>query len=112
MCAGGVLIALVTIVLMAVSFLLDAADVRGRVDGRNAYYPRPFPLAGVPVTLYVRQPPARWQATATSYTGSDGIYHFRGVAEGSYMLQVQGMNFPISVSRAPFQDIPPLLVPR
>ena len=108
LCAAGV----VAFVLMTFSSSLYAADIRGRVDGRTAYYPRPYPLAGVPVTLFVFQPPSGWRPVATSYTAPDGMYYFRGVPAGSCMLQVQGLNFPITVSPAPFQDIPPLLVSR
>jgi hypothetical protein len=106
-----VLPALVALILACLSLSASAVDIRGRVDVRNAYSPRPFPLAGATVTLFVRQPTG-WRVIANASTGPDGLYYFRGVAPGSYVLQVQGRNFPITLSQASFQDVPPLLVQR
>jgi hypothetical protein len=102
----------VACLLAVFAFCAYAVDIRGRVDGRNAYTPRPYPIAGVPVTLFVHQQPTGWRVLANSYTGPDGIYYFRGVPPGSYVLQVQGRNFPVTLSQSPFQDIPPLLIQR
>jgi hypothetical protein len=104
--------ALVACLLATLAFCAYAVDIRGRVDGRNAYTPRPYPIAGVPVTLFVHQQPTGWRVLANAYTGPDGIYYFRGVPPGSYVLQVQGRNFPVTLSQSPFQDIPPLLIQR
>jgi hypothetical protein len=91
---------------------VHATDLRGRVDGRNAYYPRPFPLAGAPVMLYAFRPQFGWRVVATAYTGPDGLYYFRNIPPGSYTLQVQGLNFPLNVAPASYQDVPPVLVSR
>lgn len=88
-----------------------AGDLRGRVDGRNPYYPHPFPISGVPVQLY-EQRPQGWFIVASAYTGPDGMYYFRGIRPGQYVIQVQGMNFPLVVAFQPFQDIPLILVMR
>ena len=65
------------------------------------------------MALYLhRQEAGQWKVTASAFTGPNGMYYFRGIAPGKYVLQVQGRNYPAQVGNAPLQDIPPVVIPR
>jgi len=87
----------------------DATDLRGKVDGRNRYSPYPFPINGVRVDLYVWTG-GGWQAIYNAFTGPDGMYYMRNIRPGNYVLNVNGQNYPLSVSPNPYQDIPPIVI--
>jgi len=95
---------------VAVSSQSVATELRGRVDGIHPYAPRPFPLGGARVDLYMFSPQGPRQIRVT-YTGSDGMYYFSGINPGTYTLQVNGvLNFPLVVHPTPQQDIQPILL--
>lgn len=101
----------VAVLMLAASAAAGATDLRGRVDGRNDFSRSPFPLAGTALQLY-RQDAGQTRLAASAFTGPNGMYYFRGVAPGRYVLQVQGRSFPVQVHNAPLQDVPPLVVAR
>jgi hypothetical protein len=41
--------------------------------------------------------------------GADGRYYFKGVEPGSYIIQVQGTNYPANVN-AEYVELPAILV--
>ena len=88
-----------------------AADVRGRVDtgSPNAGYPYPLPHAQIFLYAWDGRD---WVMAARTVTDANGMYYFRGLNPGTYLIQVLGQNFQISISREPFQDIPPILIQR
>ena len=87
---------------------VEAADLRGRVDGVNPYASAPFPLAKAQVELK-RQ--GNVQTLVASYrTGRDGMYYFRSVQPGQYVLIVnQRLEVPIRVNATSLQDVGPIL---
>lgn len=97
--------------MLAAAAAAGATDLRGRVDGRNNFSSTPFPLGGTALQLY-RQDAGQLRLAASAFTGPNGMYYFRGVAPGRYVLQVQGRKFPVQVGNAPLQDVPPLVIPR
>lgn len=103
------------IIAMALSIMLipsisAAVDLRGRIDGRNQYTGAPYPIGGANVSLFI-QTPGGWQPVATYMTGFDGMYFFRNIFPGYYVLQINGrQNYPITVFNQPFQDLPPVVI--
>ena len=87
----------------------EATDLRGRVDGRNRYSPYPFPINGARVDLYVWAG-GGWQLLYNAFTGPDGMYYMRNIYPGNYTLNVNGVNYPLSVYPIPYQDIPPIII--
>lgn len=101
--------ALLAILLLVLSLVANATNLRGRVDGMHTRSYAPFPLPRAQVQLFV--PTARGpQLVYTYYTGSDGMYYMSNVRPGNYLLMVNGtLRFPLSVHNVPLQDIPPIL---
>jgi hypothetical protein len=90
-----------------------ATDLRGRVDGMHGYAPAPFPMSGVQVTIFIAQQTPygiNYVPQVTSITGVDGMYYFRAVPPGSYVLQISGMNYPLQVLPQAAQDIQAVLL--
>jgi hypothetical protein len=86
----------------------SATDLRGRIDGVNAYSPNPFPVRGAKVDLWYWNG-AAWSLVYTYFTGFDGMYYIRNVIPGQYNIQINGMSYyPLTVYAAPLQDIPPI----
>jgi hypothetical protein len=95
---------LLLIVVIAFAPMLRATDLRGRIDGKNQR-----PLAGVAVGLFLPQPNGSYALVRQAATGPDGVYYFKGVPQGSYVLQIAGVNYPLAVTVGPMQDIPVIL---
>ncbi len=87
---------------------VEATDLRGRVDGLSPYASAPFPLAKAQVELK-RQ--GNMQSVVASFrTGRDGMYYFRNVQPGQYVLVVnRRITVSIQVNATSLQDIGPLL---
>jgi hypothetical protein len=73
-----------------------------------------YPAAYVRVTLA----PSNAKSDLNSvYTGSDGMYYFRNVPPGTYVLKIWGaqdkaiMSFSIKVSNRPYTDLEPIIIP-
>ena len=86
--------------------------VRGKLErkGNSVNYPAAY----VRVTLA----PSNAKSDITSvYTGSDGMYYFRNVPPGTYVLEIWGsqdkaiMSFSIKVSNRPYTDLEPITIP-
>jgi hypothetical protein len=89
------------VILIYTAILARGTDLRGRIDGYNG------PLAGIRVSLFFVTPPNGFQLVRDVVSGPDGFYYFSGVYPGNYILQINGMNYPLPVSNVPYQDIPP-----
>jgi hypothetical protein len=96
-------------VLLVFSPVSLAADLRGRVEGQNNFSANSFPLSGARVEL---MDSTGRQVIASAYTGPDGLYYFRRVNPGRYMIRVNGGNYPLTVDPRDFQDIAPIRIRR
>ena len=97
------------ILLIAVTFPLSAlygTDLRGRIDGFNPFTNMPGPLPGIVVTLFAVMPDGQFTVVRQGVTGPDGMYYLLGVYPGQYVLQIAGVNYPLSVGAFQLQDIP------
>jgi hypothetical protein len=99
----------VTVLLALAPATLAAADLRGRVEGQNNFSANSFPLSGARVEL---MDSTGRQVIANAYTGPDGLYYFRRIAPGRYMLRVNGGIYPLTVDPRDYQDIAPIRIRR
>lgn len=103
--------ALVGVLLLLWALPAFSADLRGRVDTQNPYTPFPFPLSHATVYLLQWVPPG-WNMISQTATDAYGMYYFRGVPPGQYVVQVNNQNFSVTVFNGPFQELPPIFVRR
>ncbi len=90
--------------------ILNAVDIRGRINGLNQYSPTPYPLGGMTIDLYWDNY-GRWVYIARYITGPDGMYYFRNIQPGYYSLQINGRtNYSITISNIYNQDLPPIVI--
>ena len=86
----------------------NRAAVRGQVTKQNA------PASRVRVTLAPNNTPTN---ITTTYTGKDGLYYFRNITPGGYVIEVfnaQGRSVarrPIQVGQQPYVDVAPMAIP-
>jgi hypothetical protein len=99
------LLILLAILIVSAATVL-ATDLRGRVDGFNPNTQMNGPLPGVGVALFATQPNGTFAIVRKAVTDPDGIYYFRGVYPGQYVLQIGGTNYPLEVGTTQMQDIP------
>lgn len=86
---------------------VNATDLRGRVDGIGPYASAPFPLAKASVELKRQD---TLELLASYRTGRDGMYYFRNIQPGQYLLVVNNsLSVPLLVKSVTLQDIDPLL---
>jgi protocatechuate 3,4-dioxygenase beta subunit len=104
------------IVLFVLMFIVttpcisDAANLRGRIYGKNQFSRAPYPIGGVVADLYI-QKSSGWQPVAKFRTGSDGMYYFREILPGDYVLQINRIqNYPITVVDEHNQDLLPIVI--
>jgi hypothetical protein len=83
-----------------------ATDLRGRVDTRNPYTQTTVPFPGVGIALFATLQNGTFVIVRQTVTGPDGMYYFTGVLPGQYILQIGGVNYPLSVAAMPREDIP------
>ena len=91
--------------LCLASVAAEAGNLRGAVE-----YPPPLNStgpAGVAVTLSAPSQPDRRTVTSGS-----GYYFFLGVPPGNYVLRIGQSNYNVTVTSAPSQDIPPVVLTR
>ncbi|MBU1138221.1 MAG: hypothetical protein KKD01_00490 [Proteobacteria bacterium] len=87
---------------------VNATDLRGRVDATGPYASAPFPLAKA--TVEIKRQDSGQSVVASYRTGRDGMYYFRNIQPGQYLLVVNNsLSVPIQVSAKALQDIGPLL---
>lgn len=88
--------------------VVNATDLRGRVDAIGPYASAPFPLAKASVKITQQN---NTQSVIALYrTGRDGMYYFRNIPPGQYLLVVNNsLTVPIQVKNTQLQDIGPLL---
>jgi hypothetical protein len=89
---------------------VTATDLRGRVDGIHGYAPKPFPLSGARVTLFLPNPAGGYTSIASAVSGADGMYYFKNIQPGNFVLQVNDTNYPLAVRPVPSQEITPVLL--
>ncbi len=87
---------------------VNATDLRGKVDAIGPYASAPFPLAKASVKIKEQ---GNTQSVIALYrTGRDGMYYFRNIPPGQYLLVVNNsLTVPIQVEDTKLQDIGPLL---
>jgi hypothetical protein len=103
----------VILLFLAVFFVAEtvaATDLRGRVDGIHGYAPNPFPLSGARITLFLPNPAGGYASIASAVSGADGMYYFRNIQPGNFVLQVNETNYPLAVRPVPSQEITPVLL--
>lgn len=66
----------IVICFVIIPLISDAANLRGRVEGRNQYSGAPYPIGGAAVALF-NQGPGGWRLVAKYITGLDGMYFFK-----------------------------------
>jgi hypothetical protein len=87
---------------------IDATDLRGRVDAIGPWASAPFPLTKASVEVKRRD--NNQSVVALYRTGRDGMYYFRNIPPGQYLLVVNdSLTVPIQVRTTSLQDIGPLL---
>jgi hypothetical protein len=100
------LFALVIAQILIVAFTTaHATDLRGGVIGYNPYNYTTGPLPGIPVGLFAVYPNGAFVVVRQTQTGLDGMYYLIGIPAGQYVLQIGGINYPLTVSGMPMQDI-------
>lgn len=99
--------------LLLCALAASAADISGRVDTQNPYVRYAYPFVYAPVYLFQWAPTGQWTLVNQTATDTSGMYYFRQLSPGSYVVQVNGQNFPVEVDQAgPFQHILPIFVRR
>lgn len=97
--------------LCLLTTVAGATNLRGRVEGKHAYAPAPFPASRITVELLVPDVGGQWQVAYRAVSGPDGMYYFAGVKPGKYILHVNGqLNFNLTVGPGPTQDVAPVVV--
>lgn len=84
--------------LLTFAAAAGATDLRGRVDSRNAYTGLSYPRGGARVQLTQKTPKGPVVVRST-YSGSDGMYYFPGIAPGNYVLVVNNQPLDSDDSR-------------
>jgi|SRR6266571_6901641 len=96
---------LILLQILMVSATLRSTDLRGGVAGYNSWTNTTGPLPGIPVGLFA-QGYGTFTLVRQTQTGLDGIYYLMGVYPGQYVLQIAGVNYPLTVWDTQTQDIP------
>ena len=97
-------------ILLFLSELALATNLRGRVDIRHPYTGDLFPASGATVELIVFTNFGP-QLVYTYFTGSDGMYYMPNIMPGNYILRINGyMDYQVQVGNMPYQDLRPVLV--
>ena len=97
-------------ILLLLSELALATNLRGRVDIRHPYTGDLFPASGatVELILFTNFGP---QLVYTYFTGSDGMYYMPNIIPGNYILRINGyLDYQIQVVNMPYQDLRPVLM--
>ena len=97
-------------ILLLLSDLALARNLRGRVDIRHPYTGDLFPASGATVELIVFTNFGP-QLVYTYFTGSDGMYYMPSIIPGNYILRINGyLDYQIQVVNMPYQDLQPVLM--
>jgi hypothetical protein len=104
---GYKLALLILLQMLMVSATLRSTDLRGRVINKsgNPGSP-PSGFVGIPIGLFEARRDGTFAVVRQTNTGPNGIYYLAGVPPGAYVLQIDGVNYPLGVENAPTQDIP------
>jgi hypothetical protein len=100
------LLVLIMLQILVVSTTLHSTDLRGGVTGYSPLTNTWGPLGGVPIGLFVQARDGAFTVVRKAVTVSDGTYYLNGVPQGEYVLQVNGVNYPLKVTQTAMQDIP------
>ncbi|SIS65663.1 hypothetical protein SAMN05421686_103120 [Thalassolituus maritimus] len=97
-------------ILLLLSDLALATNLRGRVDIRHPYTGDLFPASGATVELIVFTNFGP-QLVYTYFTGSDGMYYMPNIIPGNYILRINGyLDYQVQVVNMPYQDLQPVLM--
>ncbi len=95
--------------LMSIT-LLEATDIKGKINANNSKSKKVYALEGIKVDLY-QHLGQKWQFLANFKTDSEGMYYFKDLKAGSYSIQVDGkQNYPIEVLKQEQQEIAPIVI--
>ena len=98
------------ILVLLVSELACATNLRGRVDIRHPYTGDLYPASSASVQLIVITNFGP-QVVYSYFTGSDGMYYMPNISPGNYILRINNfLDYNIQVFNTPYQDLPPVLV--
>jgi hypothetical protein len=67
-------------------------------------------VPGAQIILFESNPAGGNTPVARTVSGVDGIYYFKGISAGNFVLQVNGTNYPLQVLPQAAQDIQPVLL--
>jgi hypothetical protein len=112
--------ALSVILWSANAWAQTSVELRGRVDSSNRLSKATYPLQGTSVKLYsCTSGRSRLcdDLKSTTYTGTDGLYYFREVPPGAYLIVIEEgrLKIPLEVDgryRGSTQDVGPVLLRR
>jgi hypothetical protein len=97
---------LILLQILMMSTTLQSTDLRGGVIGYSPLTNAWGPLGGIPIGLFVQARNGAFAVVRKAVTVSDGTYYLTGVPQGEYVLQVNGVNYPLKVTQTAKQDIP------
>jgi len=96
--------------LLFSSLILNATDIKGRIQGTNSISTKPYPLKGIDVKLYIEKS-GKWIKKGKFITNLDGMYYFKNLISGKYSIQVNGkVNYPIEVLNRDSQELAPIII--
>ena len=93
-------------------FAQPTTDLRGQVVAYNPYAGNVTPVPNIRVDLYqYNNYFKRWDIVCTTYTDPYGMYYMYDIPPDKYYLQVNRINYPLSVvfvdrRRYRYQDVP------
>jgi hypothetical protein len=67
-------------------------------------------MPGVRIILFLIKSDRTYKQAGTTISSSDGMYFFKDVAPGKYVIQVAGSNYPVEVIKTATQDLQPVVV--
>ena len=111
-CIKIILIIVLVIGIFPHTLFAQNTDLRGQVVTYNPYSDYFFPTSNIRVDLYTFDYQyQRWVIVRTAYTDPYGMYYMFNIIPGEYYLQVNRVNYPLTVVRIDrrvyqFQDIP------
>jgi hypothetical protein len=97
---------LILLQILMLSRMVHSTDLRGGVAGYSSFTNTSGPLPGIQIGLFVKGNNNTFSVVRQAVTGSDGTYYLNGVPPGRYVLQINGVNYPLTVTQMETQDVP------
>jgi hypothetical protein len=108
---GGVkYLAFILVASFVTELSVKAATISGRVLTSHEYASNPFPAEAQVILYAVSSGNVQgYKEIDRTYTGRDGLFYFRAVPPGRYIIQVEGRNYPVEVTD-PNQELGPVKI--